>query len=538
MHDDVQAFRIHQMDKCFQDFQIPCRWSPDRGYQYGSPEFNYYSPGVYYLGEVIHLIGFQFIDSVKILFILGIFLSAITMYVFLKSFYGEQAGLAGALIYSYAPFKAVEIFVRGDLTEFWAFVFFPLIIWSACMLIKTYQRRYFIWFTVSITFLILTHLLSSMIFLPITGVLTLVCLIKNRQLKLLRLFIFSGLLSFCISGFFLLPVIFERGYIQVDEFTKGYFDYQLHFASFYQTFISPFWGFGASVWGDGDGMSFALGYIQTIISLLALILAVYSYKKNIKLSSQVFGVFFLALLFLFMTHQRSYLVWQSIPVLSFMQFPWRFLGVALVFCSILGGLFIVLLPKRIRLLGVVIIICLLMILNIDYFKPDYWKNITDSDKFSGKYWEDQLEVSVRDYLPVQTIFPDDSDFLPLIKPKDVPEILEGKAYFKNYKKYSYYQKGEVIVQESAQIRLPILSFPQMEVRVDGQSVNYKDNECRGLAYCVGLVSFNIPPGEHIIEVKLTNTPVRNMGNGLTLIGVILLIVVALSLPKNVQKTFT
>ena len=35
MQDDLQAFRVEQMVKCVKDFQIPCRWIPDMGYQYG-----------------------------------------------------------------------------------------------------------------------------------------------------------------------------------------------------------------------------------------------------------------------------------------------------------------------------------------------------------------------------------------------------------------------------------------------------------------------------------------------------------------------
>ena len=72
MQDDLQAFRVHQMFVCFKDFQIPCRWVPDMGYQYGYPQFLFYPPSVYYLGAFIHLFGIQIIDSVKILFILGI----------------------------------------------------------------------------------------------------------------------------------------------------------------------------------------------------------------------------------------------------------------------------------------------------------------------------------------------------------------------------------------------------------------------------------------------------------------------------------
>src|SRR3989338_7668545 len=84
MQDDLQAMRVHQMFKCFQDLQIPCRWVPDMGYQYGYPQFNYYPPSVYYLGAILHTFGFQIIDSVKILFILGYIFSTLAMFLFLK----------------------------------------------------------------------------------------------------------------------------------------------------------------------------------------------------------------------------------------------------------------------------------------------------------------------------------------------------------------------------------------------------------------------------------------------------------------------
>ncbi len=43
-HDDVQVIRLYEMDKCFKDHQIPCRWVPDLGGLYGYPIFNYYAP--------------------------------------------------------------------------------------------------------------------------------------------------------------------------------------------------------------------------------------------------------------------------------------------------------------------------------------------------------------------------------------------------------------------------------------------------------------------------------------------------------------
>ena len=44
MHDDMQLVRQLEMDKCLKDGQIPCRWTPDLGYGYGYPLFNFYPP--------------------------------------------------------------------------------------------------------------------------------------------------------------------------------------------------------------------------------------------------------------------------------------------------------------------------------------------------------------------------------------------------------------------------------------------------------------------------------------------------------------
>ena len=63
IHDDLQVGRLYEMDLCFRDGQIPCRWVPDMGYGYGYPLFNYYPPLPFYFGELVHAAGFSIIDS-------------------------------------------------------------------------------------------------------------------------------------------------------------------------------------------------------------------------------------------------------------------------------------------------------------------------------------------------------------------------------------------------------------------------------------------------------------------------------------------
>src|SRR3989304_7893353 len=64
MHDDLQIMRQLEMEKCFLDRQIPCRWVPDMGYGFGYPLFNFYPPLPYLVGQGIRLLGYSFIDTI------------------------------------------------------------------------------------------------------------------------------------------------------------------------------------------------------------------------------------------------------------------------------------------------------------------------------------------------------------------------------------------------------------------------------------------------------------------------------------------
>src|SRR3989344_8204054 len=89
MHDDMQAMRLLQIDKCVKDLQIPCRWVPDMGYGYGYPQFNYYAPLPYYIMEIFVLFGTSILESVKIGFILSVFVSAIGMFLLGNKLWGK-----------------------------------------------------------------------------------------------------------------------------------------------------------------------------------------------------------------------------------------------------------------------------------------------------------------------------------------------------------------------------------------------------------------------------------------------------------------
>ncbi|QQG42206.1 MAG: hypothetical protein HYV90_02720 [Candidatus Woesebacteria bacterium] len=528
MQDDLQAFRVYEMDKCFTDLQIPCRWVPDAGYEYGYPQFNFYPPLPYYLGAGLHRVGIQYIDTVKILFILGYILSAVTMFVLIAEMFGVWAGMVASLLYTYIPYKAVEVYVRGALSEFWAQIFFPLILWAIYKLVKTGKIKYLIWFAFASAALATTHTLMTMVFVPIAVVWAIYWLIRKKWGNWTKV-MWGGILGFGLSAFFILPVIFEKKFVHTESLLSGYFDYRQHFVNLYKLFISREWGYGSSGFPN-EKLNLSLGIVQWVTGLVILpVLAIFNFRKNKKVSLFAFGLIFLTLLSIFMIHMKSSFIWALIPPLWYLQFPWRFLAVCIFLLCVLSGFAVYFAGRFKYVLGIVLVIAS-FVLTISFYIPKSWLNITDTDKFSDISWEKQLTISIFDYLPIYGILP------PWSKAPEFPEVLYGVVKFLEYKKGSDFQTGTVEVSKDSLIRVPLFDFPGMVVRVDEKIVSHINDNCSEERYCRGLITFSVPSGKHNIDIRLSDTPIRKIGNTLTLLSFLAVILLAISFKRNEKNT--
>src|SRR3989344_7898851 len=224
-HDDVQVIRLFEMDKCFKDGQIPCRWVPDLGGVYGYPMFNYYAPLPYYFGEIFYFLSGSLLFSVKVMFATSFLGAFVFMYLLAKKFFGKLGGSLSAIFYALAPYHAVDFYVRGAMGEMWGFMFFPIIFWAIIRLKEKINILNLLLFAISIAGLITTHNLSAMIFLPLVLIFITLLVLNSKDYKFLWFSIGSLILGILISSFYLLPVIVEKNLVHVDTTISGYFSY-------------------------------------------------------------------------------------------------------------------------------------------------------------------------------------------------------------------------------------------------------------------------------------------------------------------------
>ena len=514
MHDDISAMRLLEMDKCVKDGQIPCRWVPDMGYGYGYPQFNYYAPLPYYIMEVFHLGGLGFLDSVKAGFVLSLILSALGMYLLGKSLWGRAGGFVSALFYSYLPYRAVDMYVRGAVGELYGFAFLPFIFWSSKKILEGDKKARFI-FALSLAALFTSHNITSMIFLPFLLGWTVFLIIdqKLRPLPDFKKRVLNLAASFAwglgLSAFFTLPAFFERNLVHINSLIGGYFDYMAHFVSFGQLLFSSYWGYGTSEAGPWDEASFAIGIFHWAVPLMVFILAL-ALKAKRKIPSLLFWIVS-GVVALFMAHGRSTVIWNALPFAAFIQFPWRFLLLSGFFFSTAAGAISLFFPKGVRsLLYASAISFIVVLFYAGIFRPVKWLDLSDEQKFSGEAWRLQQTLSIFDYLPI------DVQKGPIYPAPDMPQIVWGNAEIIDWDKGTDWQKGKVKVFEKTRIMLPIYYFPNWEVRLGDKKLDvFHEGE-------LALVNVDIEAGEGELEARLKDTPIRTAANVVSIFALFLI----------------
>ena len=520
MQDNMQYFRIYEMEKCFQDGQIPCRWVPDMGYGFGYPLYIYYSPGPYYLGTLFHKLGFQYIDGVKILFIAGFLISGLAMFeLILTIFNNSKAAFIGSLLYIYAPVRAVQVYVRGSLGEFLSMAIFPFLFLFTYRIVKNIGKNNILYLGLSVFCLLVTHNLMSVAFFPILGVWVAVLLFHERNFREIKSILSGLFLGFGLAAFFIVPLIFERKYVHLESMIGGYFDYRQHFVNLFQLFISNHWGYGSSYLGPGDDMSLSVGQIQWISGLLAVILAIKNYSKNKKMSLIILALSGVSLLVIFLVHQRSAFIWENVKFLALFQFPWRFLVISSFLLSLISGYTISNLGGNKQKILMIIAVISIFILYGGFFKPQKWARTSDQELLSGKEFVKQQTVSIFDYLPVSAVLP------PNYEAPETAEITEGYGNVDDYYKGSNFQNGKItVLSEMAKVRLPIFDFPGMVVTDNGLLIKFNHTDCSGQDYCFGQIGFELKKGIHQIAVKLGSTAPRKAGDIISLATTVIMII--------------
>lgn len=276
-HDgEGHVIRMVEFYQAVKDGQLPVRWSKRLYFGYGYPFFNFNYPSVYYMGTPFMSLGYSAEDAVKGVTILTFVLSGVFMYLYLSRKVRPEFAFLGAALYIYAPYRMMVMYVRGSVAESMAFLFPPLLLWCAESIVQKQKRS--IPFTALVVGLLgISHNISALL---LFGLFLSYLVFISIGKKDIRGFI-RGLIGFgwgvAISSFFSVIALAEKKYTFLDQTIAK--DYPDHFVWLFQL-IKNNWGFGSSVAGPNDGLSFNVGWIHLGGFFLAILVIVLMLLKK------------------------------------------------------------------------------------------------------------------------------------------------------------------------------------------------------------------------------------------------------------------
>lgn len=514
IHDDTQVARVYEMQKALDDGMFPVRWSKDLGYGYGYPVFNFYAPLSYYVGGVESFFGVDPIVSTKTLFALALIFSAISMYILGSFLWGVWGGTVSSVLYVLAPYNALNIFVRGNVAEAWAYSFIPLFFYGLFRIYKEkkIKLKYVVVSSLSLSAIILSHNLTAFE-LSIFFFITLIFFFLTSRKQAIKFSLLSFVLGLLIASFYFIPAIFESSYTNIQSQIGGGADFKNHFVCIQQLWDSP-WGYGGSAPGCLDGLSFRIGKLHLVLLGLFVLVILKNWKrKKEELNFLILAIFVFSLFFMI---DISKPIWEFIKPMEYIQYPWRFLTFASFSTALIAGSLIKELKDNLfkfkvpsYLYGSLIIVIALA-LYVKLFSPQtvlsrssfYYTNIPNLNFKISKISDEYLPKDIQ-------------------KPQYESEVGNKMQFLKGSGKVVYLDERTNSIKtfidsgSDSTILFRLAFFPAWKAYVDNKEVELKKNT-QG-------ITLELPQGAHDLTLKFVETPVERASDLLSLSGVSLLI---------------
>lgn len=526
-HDGVShIIRLVKFHEGLMDGQIIPRWSKGLAFGLGSPVLLFYGQLPYLVGLIPKLIGFSYASSIEIISGLSLIISGITFYLWAKEVTNKSSALIGSILYIYAPYRFLDIYVRGAYPESFAFMFPPLILLSLYKIFYKSEKNGYILGLVSLSGLMLSHNVMALFFIPVYILYTLGLFLIRKDTKKLIVAGVSLVTSLFITSFYWIPAFIEKKLVNLNNLdaTSGFTS---NFVGIKDIFYSK-WAWGPL--GSTSPMSLQVGLVQIAVLLLSIfvfvcflfkkisfIFSINRFLKRIGLNfsgkaekldlMHLYLFFSLFVISIFLITNKSQFLWSNVPLLSFVLYPWRFLAIATFSSAILSTFVFKYLKPN-------IFYYLLLIFAVLYVNRNYSQlvgKIYESNSFYQNYqdtadmWGEFLPVTAN--LQTINICRDKGCSFERVL---VPEKLDYEITLDKSNGFSFNYSS----QNDFLATINTYYFPGWKVYLD------KSLEDQIIVNEIGTMDINLPKGNHNLDLRFENTNIRNLSLVITLLGLL------------------
>lgn len=519
----LHFYRLLELEQALRHGVLFPRWLPDMGYGYGFPLFNYYPPLSYYLLLPLRAAGLSAATAYLLGYALALLLTGVGVYLWFRDFQpppnrsGSQlSGIIAAAAVTYAPYILINVYHRGAYAEAWGVAWLSLGLWAAGRLAQRPDRTSLLWLAGCHAALLLSHNILALLGTPLLlgyGLLAGQVAHWKRALWMLA----ALLLGLGLAAFFWLPAFSEQSLVQLNKlFDVADFDYRNHFLSLSQLLSPPRRADFAAV---NPAIPFSLGWPQLLLAAISWYPSP-TLQTPYRRARALLTLAFLLLTFLILPISEP--LWTHVPLLSFVQLPWRILGPASLCLGCLAGLGGLRLAAG-RGYGGLCAWLAIALFALPWLFPGRFPPLPDPAPPDLIRFEAETgflgTTSVGDYLPAtvtslpapasllsayEAVAPD--TLIPRLDPASLPADARVTM------------TTEAWLETTATIQTPAaftaqfrrFAFPGWRAWLDGKPVAWRASEPHGL------VAVQVPAGTHTLRLDWQETPLRQVANAVSL----------------------
>lgn len=322
-------------------------WSLDRNLGYGGLELRMYPPVSHYVLALVKLAVNDWHLATWIVYSFWCVLGCSGIYFLAREFVKAESAVFAAVLFAVIPYRINEVYQTFLYAEFAAGSILPFCFAFLTRIIKagneetkdqSHKRKFFsgdlLGLTVSLAALVLTHLPLTLIGVIALGIYFL-CQVRWKFSAFAYSFagaVFAGVLSLSATSFFWVKVLQERFMMAK---TSVYEEVHVHYE--FNFLLTPLQTYDQA----SHAVSFVAAFYDLVLLLTVLIvlpMAIVGLLKNDYLKTNLRrGLLIVFAFSVFITTILSKPLWDNLPLLFEVQFPWRWLNIVSVFAPVLAA---------------------------------------------------------------------------------------------------------------------------------------------------------------------------------------------------------
>lgn len=495
--------RICALAEALKNGQIPNRiqFSLNDGYGYATPL--YYGEILLIIPAILYLLGTPLQVSYHVFMILVNLSTAwIAYYCFKKMTTDWRKGLFGAVIYTCATYRLVDMWIRSAVGEVCALMFLPLLLYGFYHLYMMeddaqYKLADCLPIIISLTGLIQTHTLSCEMAAVFIVLFVLIFIKKTFRRKRFLALVKCVIVIVLLNVWFLYPFIQS---MQMDVLVNSQEYMPIEFRGYS---LMQFLGIASGVQYDNNMHHFqgALGFALLCGILMFIYCSIQ--KENWKIENDIsykvakYGLLF-ALIALLLA--SDLFPWDNLyhwnkdlaKYATMVQFPWRYVGWGVLFLSFVAVVCVVIIERK-KSYKRVLAIMTIVVLGGAITNGTFLINVLNMDNKSMNTYYDTESIDWGYLVAGEYLFENSIDVIgkPFIESDQEVEC-EDASWDKNV--YSFACKNTA--RTSKVVIVPVLAYDNYHVYLaNGQEVqHFKDD--------YGRITFSVPENyEGKVEVR-------------------------------------